>query len=691
MHIAMARRETRSTRIPLPQRLGVGPVVLLITICVASFANSLTVPFFYDDLPTIVENASIRSWSDWRSIVATPTDLPISRRPLVGLSLALNYSMAGLDVWLYHAWNLVVHVSAALVGMGVIRRTLLRFPLSAPYGRASEFAFAVALVWAIHPLNSEVVNYVTQRTESMMALFYLLTLYASIRALEQRQRWRWSTLAVTACALGMLCKESMATAPLMVVLYDRTFIFDKLSTAWRQRLSLYGGLCATWFLLALTIATSSPFASSGFTAGVNSWTYLLNQAGMIIEYLRLAVWPRELVAYYGWPAALSVSDVWAEGITVVALLVLTVVAMRRCPTVGFLGAWFFITLAPTSSIIPIATEVAAARRMYLPMWAVLTLAAAGVLATWRAAAGGRRAAVAVPFLAFGALTATLVTATVQRNAEYHSTLRLAQLDLERWPSPFSHASVADQLFLAGQHEEAKRHYMAAVPGAPRAHYAFGLLLLRQGAIDDAIVQWEAFCRAQPLDFRVPDARLRLARAYETQQRWARALEQARIVMAMFKSDTAEAIDARGIVADVSIKEGKFSEATTTYREYLKWRPNDGGAWMNLGVALANTGDGPGAVDAFRRTVTLSPANAAAYRNLALALFEIDSYQEAVNAGSKALALQPNDPDLHVMIGRALANQQQFAAARNEFQRALALAPDHEQARLLLRQLQRLTP
>ena len=190
----MARRETRSTRIPLPQRVGVGHVVLLITICVASFANSLTVPFFYDDLPTIVENASIRSWSDWRSLVATPTDLPISRRPLVGLSLALNHSMAGLDVWLYHAWNLVVHLSAALVGMGVIRRTLLKSHLSATYGRASEFAFAVALVWAIHPLNSEVVNYVTQRTESMMALFYLLTLYASIRALEQRQRWRWSTL-----------------------------------------------------------------------------------------------------------------------------------------------------------------------------------------------------------------------------------------------------------------------------------------------------------------------------------------------------------------------------------------------------------------------------------------------------------------------------------------------------------------
>ncbi len=109
----------------------------------------------------------------------------------------------------------------ALLVFGVVRRTLDGPGLKARFGACSaKLAFAVALLWTLHPLNTEAVNYVTQRTELMMALFYLLTLYASSRAWQAARAGGWQPIAVVSCMAGMACKESMVTAPLMVVLYE---------------------------------------------------------------------------------------------------------------------------------------------------------------------------------------------------------------------------------------------------------------------------------------------------------------------------------------------------------------------------------------------------------------------------------------------------------------------------------------
>jgi len=102
----------------------------------------------------------------------------------------------------------------------------------------------------VHPLTSEVVDYLTQRTESMMAACFLLTLYAGVRALDVVSRRAWTAAAVIACACGMACKEPMATAPLMVALIDRVFVFDSWARALEGRRRLYAGLASTWIVLA---------------------------------------------------------------------------------------------------------------------------------------------------------------------------------------------------------------------------------------------------------------------------------------------------------------------------------------------------------------------------------------------------------------------------------------------------------
>jgi hypothetical protein len=147
------------------------------------YLNSLWKPFMFDDMSAIVNNDRIRRLSDVPKVLSPERERPVAGRPLVNLSFAVNYAIGELDVVGYHALNILVHVLCGMLLFAVIRQALLLPQLPAALSdRAAPLGFVVALLWMVHPLNSEVVTYVTQRTESMMAFFYLLTLYASLRA-----------------------------------------------------------------------------------------------------------------------------------------------------------------------------------------------------------------------------------------------------------------------------------------------------------------------------------------------------------------------------------------------------------------------------------------------------------------------------------------------------------------------------
>ena len=157
------------------------------------YANTLSGPFIFDDLTSIEQNPSIRRLWPLSEPLSPPRDTPVAGRPLLNLSFAVNYAVGGLDVTGYHLVNLAIHLLAALVLFGLVRRTLLLPSLAPRVGEsATNLAAAAALLWMVHPLNSEVVDYVTQRSASLMGLCYLLTLYCSVRALSAGAR-RWGS------------------------------------------------------------------------------------------------------------------------------------------------------------------------------------------------------------------------------------------------------------------------------------------------------------------------------------------------------------------------------------------------------------------------------------------------------------------------------------------------------------------
>ncbi len=382
------------------------------------YGRTLNAPFIYDDTVAIVDNASIRRPGNLAAVLAPPRNTPTAGRPVVNLTLAVNHAAGGLDVRGYHAFNIAVHVCCSLLLYGIVRRTL------ACRG-GSSLAFSAALLWLVHPLQSECVSYVTQRTESVMALFFLLTLYSAIRG--------WTAAAIVSCALGMASKESMVTAPLMVVLYDWAYRDEPWREVWRRRRGLYAGLAATWLVLLALMATGPRSGTVGFGLGVSAWQYGLNQCVSIVGYLRRAVWPGGLVLDYGFPRPLTILDAAPSAAILVGLLAGTVWLLLRRPRLGYPAAWFFAILAPTSSIVPIATEVAADRRVYLALAGPVVLAVVTGFAMMNPAKPAESPKPPARHLVVSTLALALGVVTWHRAALYRDPVALWEQSVEAVP------------------------------------------------------------------------------------------------------------------------------------------------------------------------------------------------------------------------------------------------------------------
>lgn len=666
--------------------------VLLLLAGLTVYANSLASPLVFDDQGSIVENTYIRSLWPIRNALSWPAQSSLAGRPIANLSLAINYAFGGIDPWGYRVVNLAIHISVALVLFGIIRRTLRSRAWPSP-ASADSIAFVCALVWLLHPLQTEVVNYITQRTESLMGLCYLVTLYASVRAIERRGTAKaapyvWSGLAVAACATGMAIKESMVTAPVMVLLYDCAFGAGSIRGALRERRGLYAGLAATWIIVAILVAPGPRSHSAGLSSGITPWIYLLNQPRMLLTYLRLSFWPTALVLDYGPTTPVSLPSALPSALFIVVLGVGTLAAWLKYPAIAFLGTWFFVTLAPASSIVPIATEVGAERRMYLPLAAVvvLTVLAARAMLERLALDPSRRRWVTIAGAA--AVCCALSWLTVRRNVEYQSESGLWRTVLARRPHGRARYQLGVILAGEGRRDEAMALYREAVIDAPDGHYGLGFELAADGKYEEAIGHLREYIRLRPDDVNVVRAHILLGRALINVGRPAEAVEVLQRALVMRPANA----DAHGLLADAWLRLERYPEATREYRERIKLVPNDPLAHGSLGVALVGQNLEAEAVTEFASAVALTPNDPKARYNLGNALATVGRLDDAVREYRSALTLNPNSVATHNALALVLAHRGEMEEAAAEFRRSLELDPKNPETRsdyeALLQQLGR---
>jgi protein O-mannosyl-transferase len=608
-------------------------VLLIVGAGALAYHGSFKVPFVFDDDLSILANPTIRSWAHaWSPPVAGGTT--VSGRPLLNLTFALNFALSGTAPWSYHAFNLLIHLASALLLFGIVRRTLLRSALAPRFGaRSFEIAVASALLWMLHPLQTESVTYVVQRAESLMGLLFLLTLWCFIRAAEAGNLFRWYTGAFVACALGMATKEVMAVTPLAVALYDRAFLADSWRAVWARRRGVHVMLASTWLgLFALVAATGDRGGTFDLTAPAAWWRYDLTQFIAVARYLGLAVWPAPLVIDYGTFWVTNLSEVLVPALLVLTLLIATGIAWRRSPAVAFAGVWFFLILAPTS-VLPGTIQMIVEHRTYLP---IAGLIVAGVIALH--AVVGRRTwwVLAAVAMGFGALSA-------RRNTDYATPVRLFTDTVAKRPqNARAMALLGDYHRRIGHLDEARQwleRSLAVEPGVVPVLNNLGDIWQELGEPAKAATCFGQALARQPHD-----------------------------------------VTTLNNLGNALVLSGDATAGISRLQEALRLAPEVSTTRLNLAHALARCGQKEEAAAAFAELLRRHPENAEVHSDYAMLLQDMGRPTDALNELRVTIRLKPQDAEMHDRLGVALGRAGRLREALAEFETALRLNPADETAR-----------
>lgn len=562
-----------------------------------AYLPSFRIPFLFDDFFAIVENPTLAggpfSTAAWRP-PGGEAGTTVQGRPLLNASFAASHALGGLDPFGYHALNLAIHLANAVL-VAIVLRGLLRsprfravFPEPAP----ERLALATATLWALHPMQVLAVSYVVQRAESLASGFYLGTLAAWIAARERPDRApAWVTLSVACAALGMLTKEIVATAPFVVLVLDRVLFHHPAQPAPRALRWGRPALVATAGLLVAILAVNG-FSRGGTTgtALVSRGEYLRTQAYAIPLYVGRILWPHGVVFDHGTrivddPARLALAALaWVAMGTGLGWLV----ARRAVGAAVTLGL-FFVLLAPTSSVVPIATQTIAEHRVYLASGIVI---AGGVVTGWAYARRWRleRAAVAL----WLAACVVLGAATFRLNRELQDEQRLWERVARQVPGNWRAYSALGRLAAArGDDRAAIAAYdrvLALDPEQVRARYNRGNARARIGDAQGAADDYRALLRIEP---RHAHARNNLAMVLRRSGDRAGALRELEAVVAAAPDHASAWYN----LALVRLELGEPRAGLEAAERYLSLRPDAPKGWRLAGDLHERLGDAPRAREA----------------------------------------------------------------------------------------------
>ncbi|MEM9791057.1 MAG: tetratricopeptide repeat protein [Planctomycetota bacterium] len=599
----------------------------LALVCVGVYVNSLGNQFVFDTdkyIDAIAE--AVDPWSTFR-----PSQ-PMSRS-LPQATLVANYLIDGDEPRGYRLVNIAIHAVSAMVLFGLTwrlgwawRRRDPRAPGAAstpPEATAGVgLASAVSLLWAVHPLCTQAVAYVIQRHESMMALFFLLSLWALAGAAQSRgtpARVGWGALAVAAAFASVSSKQVAVGLPVVAYLMDRCFYAGSWVGPIRRRWPIYLGLLAAsgWLLIAGgegLVVEDAQVQAVGFGAGgwYGSAQYLLSQGEVLLAYLRLVVmpWPQVFDWAMGWQPAFPHRPV-IMGVTTLAvagLFIASLIGVMRNTAWGWLGLSTFVVLGPTSSVMPI-TDLYFEHRVYLPLAALLAigcLATNGLIAGRMPSEAWRKLAVA-GVLAIATVFAGL---TVVRNAEYATRESLWRTVTLRAPANprgwHNYGRALEDRNKFAMAETAYRQALDRRPDYIESRNSLAVVLLHQGRTREALGQLNLVVELDP----------ELARSYYNR-------------------------------ADAHLNLGNFDAAAADYGRAIELSDEYAQAHANLGVIDLQQGRTEAALSRFRRAVEVDPTVWEGHNNLTTVLMELGRWTQAEAAFDEAFEHMPGERRLTV--------------------------------------------
>lgn len=638
-----------------------------------AYSNTLEVPFILDDEPHIELNPSIRlDHFTWNNLLAAGFESVNPHRPVANLSFALNYYFHQYKVTGFHVVNILIHVLTGIL-LYLFISTTIRLPLlQGRYGAGRWLPFAAALIWLVHPIQTQAVTYIVQRMTTLAAMFYLLAMLCYINGRLAEKRWQRNVLFAVGLLAGLLAlgsKEMAATLPFAVLLYEWYF-FQDLSRTWLKRNFFYL-LGAIVFLagLAFLYLGQQPLAAilNGYQGRDFSLAQrLLTEPRVVMFYVSLLLFPHpsrlNLEHDFGLSGTfLSPPETFLAIAAIAGALGLAGILARQQRLLSFCILWFLGNMVIESSVIGL--EIVFEHRNYLPSMLFILFV---VIIAGRCLKGKKmQAAVLTLVLVF------LSVWTHERNEVWGDEVRLWSDCAEKSPHKARpHLNLGTAMFEQGRTTEAIISYSEVLRIDPQhaiAHNNLGFVMAGLKRFKVAIAHYSEALRIRP---NYEKAHFNLSVA----------LSRTPVVMKDIPSaaaaDFADSYFERGIVlADM----GSPEAALVNFSEVLRRNPGHAEAHFQMGTILAEQGRLDEAIDHFTATLRIKPDDADAHFNLGNAFAGKDRFAEAISHFSEALRLQPEDMAArrNLNILRRVVEARDLSRHASSYAGALRVKPNYE--------------
>ncbi len=610
------------------------------------YVNTLPNDFVWDDEILIVNNHLIESWSSAPALF-TQSRFQLQDqgmlgsgyyRPLISLSCVIDYSIWGLRPWGFHLTNVLIHCLNVLLFFHFFRKTF----------QDERAVFLAALLYAVSPLHTNAVSYIMGRTDLFATLFFLgaMLMYRSFRRPAEGRKNRYLVATLVFFCLSLLCKESAVTLPVVAILYDACFtdLFKREKFRWAA-LGAYIPfaviLVGYFFLRSLVITEGLDFAIHSFS---DLTLRLATIAVSIMSYGRLLLFPLHL----SYERSVDVVQSLAAPRFLLSLAgcVLLLMLMARLWRIdrkkSFCLLWFFITLAPTSNIVPVFPSTASSHLyiaehfMYLPSMGLFILAG---LFFSTAKYGGEsrdrlRRMVSTSLTPCLAIVLMLSALTMRRNMDWRDSETFFESAVERNPN------------------------------SVRMMNNLGIHYTQRKEYEKALKLFESILRLQP------DS----AAAYNNM---AAIYEDMGVPGgAEYNYRSALSVDGKNVRARVGLgkilaRTGRAEEAEKEFSLLVAQYPGLSVAHHELGRLLAARGEDSAALKQFDAALADSPSPAVVLNSIGIIHAGRGSLETAASYFERALEMNPSMYDVHVNLGNIYSVQNRRREAIVEYEKALA--------------------
>jgi tetratricopeptide (TPR) repeat protein len=630
----------------------VSPLLIISFVGVIAYSNTFYGEFHFDDFIRIVHNRSIQEPFNLISIWDySPTHF------ITYLSFALNYHIHQLHVFGYHVLNLAIHIGSALLSWW-----LVRLILAAPGMRRDEIArhrdlvaLFVSLIFVSHPLQTQGVTYLVQRAASLATLFYLLSLSLYIKSWLSREKasctWPGKLYyagSLIAAVMAIFTKGIVVTLPLTILLVELYFLSMSFRLNWKK--------IAPFFIISLLLFVTLYFYDLPQwlkeETSISCKEYLLTQARVVVTYLKLLFVPLGQNLDYDFLVSKSVFQpaTLFSSIVLTGLLIVAVKIRKTYKLISFGVLWFFVTLLPESSFMPL-NDVIFEHRLYLPMFGYCLFLAASIFYLFYTK---KDVFIKIALILIIGCYAILA---YQRNAVWRTDVSLWDDVVRKSPKKaraYHNRGVAYQN--EGRFNEALSDYNLAIgidPHYAEAYFHRGQIFQTKGSLDQALSDYNEAIESFP---RFAEAYKDRALVYLTKGKTDQALSDLSKSLEILPG-YAEALNYRGSIYE---NRGDLARALSDYSKAIKLDPHFVEALNHRGVVYFKQGDYNKAVADFDEVIKVNPKNIEmAYNNRGLAYQGEGDFNQAIADYKKALEVNPRYAQIYYNMAQAYYFKQEY--------------------------------